>query len=525
MDREGLRQWWPPSRWMTLRWVGIRRVIQVLAFVGFLMLFIWSRRGGWPASLVNAPMRLDPLAMLAHLLASRTFLASSALALSVVLLTLVAGRVWCGWLCPLGTLLDWIPLRNWRRHQVRVPDGLRGVKYGLLLTILVAAIFTNLTLLVLDPLTILFRTLSTAVWPAVDQLVTAAETALYNIPLLQPAVAAFDARVRPVALPIEPVFYRYTLLYAGFFVAVVATNLLASRFWCRYLCPLGALLGLISKIGLVRRQVTHRCTECGACESVCPTGAIQRERSFTSDPGECTMCMACSAACPAEAIKFPAGAPAPRWRAYDPDRRHLLTALGASIAGVGLFGSNLLAARDHSRLIRPPGARENDLLNKCIRCGECNRACPTSAIQPAVSEAGLEGVWTPVLVPRAGYCDYSCNACGQVCPVQAIPPLSLEDKRRRVIGKAYIDENRCIAWADNEDCIVCEEMCPVPDKAIVLDETAVLDAEGSRVMVQRPTVIRERCIGCGICEYKCPVNGEAAIRVYVPPEECGDLSF
>ncbi|OGO05885.1 MAG: hypothetical protein A2Y60_04640 [Chloroflexi bacterium RBG_13_54_9] len=144
------------------------------------------------------------------------------------------------------------------------------------------------------------------------------------------------------------------------------------------------------------------------------------------------------------------------------------------------------------------------------------RACPTSAIQPALTEAGLEGLWTPVLVPRLGYCDYSCNACGQVCPVQAIPSLNLEEKRRQVIGLAYIDQNRCIPWADHKDCIVCEEMCPVPDKAIKLERLEVRNGDGQMVTVQRPQVIRERCIGCGICEYKCPLNGEAAIRVYVP---------
>jgi polyferredoxin len=512
--------WWRPGHWIKLR-----RVVQALALLAFLVLFIWSRRGGWPAMLVNAPMRLDPLAMLAHALASRTFLAGSALALIIVALTLLLGRVWCGWLCPLGTLLDWIPLRRWRDKRTDVADGWRGVKYGLLLTILVAAIFANLTLLIFDPLTILFRTLSTAVWPAVDQVITAAETALYGVPFLQPVVSGFDRLVRPVALPIEPVFYRYSLLYASFFLGVLALNLIAPRFWCRYLCPLGALLGLLSKVSPVRREVNERCTQCNACARVCPTGTIQAERGYASDPGECTMCLECMNVCPVDAIDFPTRAPAPKWNAYDPNRRHLLTALGASVASIGLFQSNLLADRDHSRLIRPPGARENDLLNKCIRCGECNRACPTSAIQPAVSEAGLEGLWTPVLVPRAGYCDYSCNACGQVCPVQAIPPLSLEEKRQRVLGKAYIDENRCIAWADYEDCIVCEEMCPVPEKAIVLEEAEVRTGDGERVTVQRPHVVRERCIGCGICEYKCPVNGEAAIRVYVPPEDCGPVSF
>jgi ferredoxin len=176
----------------------------------------------------------------------------------------------------------------------------------------------------------------------------------------------------------------------------------------------------------------------------------------------------------------------------------------------------LASRRDHPRLIRPPGAQENNLLAKCIRCGECSRACPTSAIQPAIAEAGLEGLWTPVLIPRIGYCDYSCSACGQVCPVQAIPPLSLLEKRQHVIGKAYIDRNRCIPWADEQPCGVCEEMCPVPDKAIELEELEVRDAEGGLLTVQRPHVVRERCIGCGICEYQCPLSGPAAIRVHVP---------
>ena len=126
----------------------------------------------------------------------------------------------------------------------------------------------------------------------------------------------------------------------------------------------------------------------------------------------------------------------------------------------------------------------------------------------------MEGVWTPVIVPRQGYCDFSCNACGQVCPVNAIPALNLEEKRQQVIGKAYIDQNRCIAWADKTDCIVCEEMCPLPVKAIQLVEASVINAEGSSVTVKQPQVNRERCIGCGICEYKCPLSSEAAIRVY-----------
>ena len=143
------------------------------------------------------------------------------------------------------------------------------------------------------------------------------------------------------------------------------------------------------------------------------------------------------------------------------------------------------------------------------------RACPTSGLQPALLEGGLANLWTPVLIPRIGYCDFSCNACGQVCPVGAIPPLSLEIKQTTPIGRAYIDQNRCIAWADHTDCIVCEEMCPVADKAIKLVPTDFTREDGTVVSVKLPEVHRERCIGCGVCEYKCPVNGEAAIRVNV----------
>lgn len=152
---------------------------------------------------------------------------------------------------------------------------------------------------------------------------------------------------------------------------------------------------------------------------------------------------------------------------------------------------------------------------RCLRCGRCLKACPTGGLQPALAQAGLEGFWTPVLVPRLGYCDYTCNTCGQVCPSGAIPPLSLDEKHRLPIGTAYIDHSRCIPWADNRNCICCEEVCPLPEKAIVLDEVEVKGANGEVALVRRPHVVRERCLGCGICENKCPLDSEAAIRVWV----------
>jgi polyferredoxin len=501
---------------MPRQWQRLRKVVQNAALLIFVALFVWSRRGGWPGIVVNFPMRLDPLAMLAHLLASRTLLAGSALALITVAVTLLLGRVWCGWLCPLGTILDHSSGLTGRRSRQAPAESWRRAKYVLLLAILAGATLANLTLLIFDPLTILFRTLSASVWPAVDQAVSAVERALYQASALRPAVSAFDGWVRPKILPPDPAFYRYAWLYAGVLLGIVGLSTLAPRFWCRYLCPLGALLGLLSKVSILRRAVNERCNQCQACARICPAGTIQATEGFSSDPGECTMCLECQAVCPQDAVDFVAHGSLAGWRDYDPRRREALLALGAAAAGVSLFGSDLVARRDHAHLIRPPGARENNLLAKCIRCGECSRACPTSAIQPAIAEAGIEGLWTPLLVPRIGYCDYSCNACGQVCPVQAIPPLDLHEKRQQIIGKAYIDHNRCIPWADEQPCGVCEEMCPVPDKAIEVEEIEALDANGDLFTLQRPRVIRDRCIGCGICEYQCPLAGPAAIRVYVP---------
>jgi formate hydrogenlyase subunit 6/NADH:ubiquinone oxidoreductase subunit I len=232
------------------------------------------------------------------------------------------------------------------------------------------------------------------------------------------------------------------------------------------------------------------------------------------------MCLDCLEACPRSRISFtPKMALAP-WNHYDPGRREFLLSAGTALLGLALLRSGSLAKREPAHLLRPPGARESNQdaleMECCIRCGECLRACPTGALQSTVFEAGLQGLATPLLVPRLGYCDYSCNACGQICPVQAIPPLGLEEKRQQVIGKAYIDQNRCIPWADQQTCLVCEEMCPLPEKAILLETRQVQNPQGETVSIQLPRVVRDRCIGCGICEYKCPLNGEAAIRVYSP---------
>lgn len=498
----------------SIKWRYWRRGVQIAALVLFIGLFIASRRGVWPPALINIPIRLDPLTVLANSIASRSWLATSALALITLASAVIFGRAWCGWLCPLGTVIDLTYLK--KRHSTsHVPDDRwRSVKFLLFFSILIAAFFTNLTLLALDPLTIFFRTLSVSIWPAIDQLVRGLEQIFYQLPFLQKSLTALDGLLRPAVLPAQPTYYRDIYLFIIFFISILLLNQLAERFWCRYLCPLGGMLGLISKLSIFRRKVSPDCTQCGLCSKHCPTATIQPAKNFASDPGECILCMQCVEDCPHVATKFPAALSVDHWNDYDPQRRQVLTAAALTIAGIALSQADANVKTKNPHLIQPPGAASDTFLNQCIRCGECSRACPTSAIQPSLTESGWVGLWTPVLIMRLGYCDYSCNACGQVCPVQAIPALSLAEKRLEVIGEAHIDKNRCIAWAERRACIVCEEMCPLPEKAIILDKSPNNFTTSDPPDLRLPLVIADRCIGCGICEYKCPVSNEAAIRVY-----------
>jgi MauM/NapG family ferredoxin protein len=497
----------------------LRPWVQAVAFILFVVVLVAAGRVAFlPADLF---FRLDPLAGLAGMLAARRLVPTMLVGgLITLILTVVAGRVWCGWLCPLGTLLDWTPAHKPVPKEVDHDRRWRQVKYFLLGLILLTAVLGNLSLMFLDPITLIYRTAASAFWPALVAVISGAERALVGLPVpgLLDVLVTADNYLRSTMLPMYQPVYGLGGLTALLFVIVLALNAKRSRFWCRYLCPLGALLGLVSKISWLRRALSDRCIECARCARACPTGTIDAEQHYASDPSECIMCLECAPVCAKEGQQFRGHLKPAAWQPYDPSRRQFIASAGAALAVVGLSAVEPPAERPQPFLLRPPGATDPDFLSQCIRCGICLKVCPTSGLQPSLTTAGWGGIWTPVLVPRLGYCDFSCNACGQSCPTGAIPQLTLEDKRQTVIGHAYVDRNRCLPWASGRSCITCEEMCPLPEKAIQLEEVEVWTPDGQTTTLKRPHVVHERCIGCGICENHCPLNGQAGIRVYAPTE-------
>ena len=282
------------------------------------------------------------------------------------------------------------------------------------------------------------------------------------------------------------------------------------------LCPLGALLGLCSRLSILKlKKYPEKCTQCNLCLKHCQ-GAASPRPDQVWETAECHMCFNCDHVCPEDALAFgfarrPKLNPQP-----DISKRALLGGLvaGFSFPLLGRLDGRIDKAPD-PRLIRPPGSLpEKEFLTLCQRCGLCMKICPTNVINPTLSEAGMGGFWTPHLIMTRGYCEYTCTLCGSVCPTGAIKEITAKEKIERPIkiGSAYLDRGRCLPWSGNAPCIVCQEHCPTSPKAIYLKEDFVFRSDGQKMRVQLPYVDLKRCIGCGICENKCPVRGLPAIR-------------
>ena len=486
------------------------RVSQLLFLLAFLVLFVRTEYRGADtiSAAINSFFRADPLVALGYLAATRSFTWLLFPALLTALFTLILGRFFCGWICPLGTVLDLVTVRIKKSAPLRLLKG--NLKYWLLLPILSCAIFQlNLSGL-LDPIAILVRALTFFFYPLFGDAARSSWVELYRLlgerrDLLAPAFGL----LRDHLLPFRETFYPLAFLSAVMFLAILFLERYESRNWCRNLCPLGTLLGLLGRFSPLKRTPAKLCGDCQACRSLCPT-------SFDADlllKEECILCLECLRACPKDRVRFSFARPGADGRDFLPERRVLL---GGLLSGVFLAGSFRFRRPEvESRLLRPPGVKgEGEFLGKCVRCGECMKVCLRGALYPAIAQAGVVGLFTPVLTPRLGYCEYNCTLCGQVCPTGAIPNLPVPEKRRAVIGKAVFDKNHCLPYARKTNCIVCEEHCPIPQKAIRSEVIEEIGLDGKRIRLQKPYLVEELCNGCGICENVCPLEGKSGVEVF-----------
>lgn len=499
-------------------WLTLRRASQIVFLTFFLFLFLKAEftdqpNLAWPVDLF---FRFDPLALLTNLLTFSPLVAGLLWSLVFVALTLILGRFFCGWVCPLGTTLDGARrLLFTARPDRGVAARWRRLKYYLLAALLVSSLLSVSLLGLFDPLSLLYRTLAIVLYPAFGYGVEHASLVLYKVGppvtyVSEPVYQFFKATL----LPFRPLIYLLPVLTLALFGLIVAAERVDRRFWCRALCPLGAFYGLLARFSLLRRRPTALCPDCGDCTEVCKMAAFAPGQPARHQNAECQLCLKCLANCGKEnRVTFTWRSKAPR-APLDLGRRQLITAAAAGVAVAPLVRLGSLARQPDEHLIRPPGAQnEAEFLSRCIRCGQCLKVCLTNGLQPVLWEAGLEGLYTPKLVPRMGYCNYSCNLCGQICPTGAIPTLELKVKQSTNLGTAFINRSRCIPYTEGDDCLVCEEHCPVAPKAIGYTEQEVINLQGKRVRVKLPVVNLDRCIGCGHCEKVCPVGGEAAIRV------------
>jgi MauM/NapG family ferredoxin protein len=490
---------------------NFRRGLQVFSMNLFVVLFWLASLEGKPSWPVDFFLFSDPLLALVHTLAGRTLVGLLLVSLAFVALAAATGRVFCSHLCPLGTLLD-ISDRPFgsrqgaeqnREHYRRA----RRAKFVFLLVILCAALLGFNLLGYGDPIVIFTRFAAIVFYPMVMLLEN------LGLQVLRP-ISAWAGRL-------EVTYHELTLpSFEGAFIMAVLLALLLllgrlqPRFWCRHICPLGALLGWLGRWAPYRRRVSDACTECNLCTRDCPAGAIHKN-GVETDRSECIVCLNCVHVCPEDAVRFSFQSenPAVDFPGVTIDRR---TFIGGALGGVVVslsMGADILHPSKafvplpprHQGLIRPPGALpEPEFLQSCARCGECLRACPTNTLQPDWYRAGAEGLWAPRMNLRHAACDQDCNACGLVCPTESIRPLSLIERRHARVGVAVILRDKCLPWAQDRRCLVCEEQCPY---------SAVVLQQDNRYRFGLPVVETDKCNGCGRCEDRCPVAGDSAIMV------------
>ena len=408
-----------------------------------------AQKEGIPADLFLA---IDPLVSLSTAIASRQWVWSLGWAAGMLIVCVVIPRGFCGYICPLGTLID---LFDWsigsRIHTLRVPaEGWWvHIKYYLLFGSILCACFGVLV---------------TGYFAAIP--VVTRGFLMIGEPIQSGLLRGWH---------LVPAINVAGLCSIGMFLGVLALGLLQPRFWCKYVCPSGAVFSVANLFRATERKVESSCIHCNKCIEVCPFDAIKPD--FTTRTTDCTQCQTCGGVCPTHAIKFVERGNLvqlklenePPTRETPLGRRGFLSAAvgaAATVTGAAALTSTtkafgaILDSGPGWLPVRPPGSvPEQSFLEMCIRCGECFKACPNNVLQALGFQQGLEGLWTPHVVADWAGCESSCNACGQVCPTGAIRALPIEEKRYARMGLAIVNETTCLPFANREACQLCVDEC------------------------------------------------------------------
>lgn len=524
--------------------VWIRRISQTVFLLLFLFLLVESRlpqdvyidysmaMGSEQDIRLDQPttffFQINPLTLITSLLSGHQWIKGFGWAIGVILLTFLLGRIFCGFICPFGTLHHITStikpaLKGRRMIDANRKTSHQRFKYFVLFAFILSAILGLNYAGFLDPIALLFRSLALAILPGIGLGLkaffdTMAASDIKALNLFSYAAEEFVSPIFGFGYPA----YKTAWLIGLIFLVILFLNRVRPRFWCRILCPLGALLALFSRFSLLElEQDEEKCTQCNLCLKTCQ-GAASPKPGQRWEGSECVSCFNCFKVCPEDAVAFHFKWSPGKTTGPDIGRRALLGSLTAGLAlpYLGRLDGQIYRVSD-SHLIRPPGSLpEKEFLKLCQRCGLCMKVCPTNAINPTLTEAGMAGFWTPNLLMVNGYCEYSCTLCGTVCPTGAIQEITGKEKVEKPIriGSAYLIRGRCLPWSGNTPCIMCEEVCPTSPKAVYLEESTVVRPDGQSIRVQLPYVDLTQCVGCGMCETKCPVKGRPAIKVMAAGE-------
>lgn len=419
-----------------------------------------------------------------------------AAALLIMLTTFLFGRVYCSTLCPLATVQDACMDRK-RKFSYRKLGVLR--RY-LVPAISLIALFAGLPALasIVDPYSMSGRIVSSVNELIVLPLIDLTGLVLRNFSIY---ITTYPIQFRWVTISISIVSMALVFIFSR----------IGGRLYCNTLCPVGGLLSIPARWSIFAHRINvENCTSCGACEQVCKAEAIDVSSKFI-DTSKCVSCFNCSTVCKFDALKY--GRKDEKYK--DIGRRDFLkkTASG-SILLLGLpvvaRASKLpVTAARSSTVAVPPGSKSRvEFLSKCISCSLCISRCPGNVLQPAVfSQYGLKGIGVPFMDFNKGSCEFECNLCTELCPSGAIQVLELVDKKRVKIGEASFVRELCVVETDGTSCGACGEICP----SGAIEMLHIGDSSDGPLEI--PLINKKYCIGCGSCQFVCPVVKKDAIFV------------